>query len=85
MILPPVYWVLACCSEAYKYLCNQQTVPEVLKNIESAIQSKPEIFFRIQCYHMETVTHTDSKGNTRRSKRRVNTHFARQAFNTGEV
>jgi len=47
MLLPPIYWILACCSEGYRYLCNKQTVPEVLENIEKAIESEPEIVFEI--------------------------------------
>ena len=59
IIMPPIYWCLACCSDSYRYLCNKQTVPGVVANIERARKALPEIYFTIECYHYETRVDVD--------------------------
>lgn len=42
-----VYLVLSCCTAACRYLCNVQTVPQVMANIEAARRADPTISFTI--------------------------------------
>jgi len=52
-----IYLILSWCTAACRYLCNVQTVPQVMANIEAARRADPVISFTIQCYHYETVIH----------------------------
>jgi len=72
-----VYLILSWCTAACRYLCNVQTVPQVMVNIEAARRANPEVYLTIQCYHYETTVHKNEDGTERREERRVNTHYAR--------
>lgn len=76
MLFPPFYWILCCGSEVYAYLNNVRTVSEVIDNIEAVRRAAPEISFKIECYHEESSTSTDSDGRETTSTSYVTTFRA---------
>ena len=64
MCLPPIYWILSCCSEVNVYLNHVLALQKVIKKIEKARKAAPEISFNIECYHdsgdSEEITHEAS-------------------------
>ena len=54
-----------------------------MSNIDKAVKSPPRISFHMECYHYETRTETDSKGNTRTRREKVVTHTAHKNMSAG--
>ena len=63
-------------SATFKFFCKKMPNSMAVQLIEKLKQSPPEIAWHISCYHEETVTVTDSNGNSSTETRRVYTHKA---------
>ena len=71
-----VYLILSWCTDTCRFLSNVKTVAQVIANIETARRVKPEIYFKISCYHHEEREFTyNGKSETRTVS--VTTHSAK--------
>ena len=67
-------------SETFSFLrhvCDNNAAQSYLAEMRAA---RPIFTFHIVCYHYETHTHTDSKGNTTSQRVRVTTHRASMEY-----
>jgi hypothetical protein len=58
------------------YVWNLRTRVESYQFLAKLSDTRPNLWWHIQCYHYETRTYRDSKGRTQTRQVRVNTHSA---------
>ena len=75
-----VYLILSWCTDTCRFLSNVKTVAQVIANIETARRVKPEIYFKISCYHHEEREYRDGNGKSETRWVLVTTHSAKLPF-----
>jgi len=76
--------IYTCFTDSAKFARNVTDYPTTLANIDKAILAQPDCTLNIQCYHYENRTTTNSEGQTKTEKVRVNTHSAHEKYNFSE-